>query len=200
MKRVLIASLVVALSLTACATETTTEGVVATTEPTVEIVETIKVTEPVVETEPTIEVTEPIVEEPVVEYQPTEPIVEVEVEVEEVTEPVEVVEPTEPEVEEETETNEYLGEFKLTAYCACSYCCGKSDGITASGTVATQGRTIAVDPSVIPYGTEVVINGNTYVAEDCGGAIKSNKIDIYFDSHSEALAFGVQYADVYIKE
>lgn len=97
-----------------------------------------------------------------------------------------------------------LGEFKLTAYCACKKCCGKDQsdpayGITATGTTVTAGRTIAVDPSVIPYGTEVVINGHTYIAEDCGGAIKENRIDIYFDSHEEALAFGVQYANVYIK-
>jgi 3D (Asp-Asp-Asp) domain-containing protein len=104
----------------------------------------------------------------------------------ETTEPTEVVEP------------HYLGEFKLTAYCACENCCGKTDGITASGTIATEGRTIAVDPTVIPYGTEVTINGNTYVAEDCGGAIDGNRIDVYFDSHSEAWDFGVQYADVYL--
>lgn len=89
--------------------------------------------------------------------------------------------------------------YKLTAYCPCSNCCGPwADGITATGTVATQGRTIAVDPSVIPYGTEVVINGHTYVAEDCGGAINGNKIDIFFDTHQEALEFGVQYAEVKI--
>lgn len=208
MKRVLIASLVVALSLIACATETADEDITPTIEPTTEAVETVVVTEPVIEvTEPVAEI-KPMVEIPPVEIKPvveTTPVVETkpikpteEVKVEEVTEPVEVevIEPTEA-VEPE---NTYLGNFKLTAYCACAKCCGKSDGITATGTVATQGRTIAVDPSVIPYGTEVIINGNTYVAEDCGGAIKSNKIDIYFDSHAEALQFGVQYADVYIKE
>lgn len=96
-----------------------------------------------------------------------------------------------------------LGEFKLTAYCACKKCCGKDEsdpwyGITASGTRATAGRTIAVDRNVIPLGTEVVINGRTYIAEDVGGAIKENRIDIYFDTHEEALEFGVQYATVYI--
>lgn len=120
---------------------------------------------------------------------------------------VEVVESVESTVEIETEEPvevevvEYpitLGEFRLTAYCSCVQCCGKSDGITATGTLATAGRTIAVDPNVIPYGTSVVINGNTYVAEDCGGAINKNRIDIYFDSHEEALQFGVQYADVYL--
>lgn len=93
-----------------------------------------------------------------------------------------------------------LGTFKLTAYCACSRCCGKCDGITATGTKATAGRTIAVDPRKIPYGTEVIINGHTYIAEDCGGAIKQNKIDIFFNSHAEALKFGVQYAEVFVKE
>lgn len=118
----------------------------------------------------------------------TEPIVEV-VEVVE-SEPTENIE-SEPIVEEEVEPIT----FKVTAYCPCKKCCGKSDGITATGVKATQGRTIAVDPRYIPYGTEVTINGNTYVAEDCGGAIKGNRIDIYFDSHQEALAFGVQYLE-----
>ena len=104
-----------------------------------------------------------------------------------------------PLVQEEPEP-EYITEtFKLTAYCPCMQCCGKTDGITASGTKATEGRTIAVDPNVIPFGTEVIINGHTYIAEDKGGAIKDNRIDVYFDSHQDALEFGVQYADVLIK-
>jgi 3D (Asp-Asp-Asp) domain-containing protein len=107
----------------------------------------------------------------------------------------------EVEVETEVEVEQYknLGEFKLTGYCACEYCCGKTDGITATGTKATSGRTIAVDPSIIPYGSLVKINGREYVAEDCGGAIKNNKIDIFFDTHEEALQWGVKYAEVFIK-
>lgn len=98
-----------------------------------------------------------------------------------------------------------LGEFKLTAYCACEKCCGKAPsdplyGITAYGYQVTAGRTIAVDPKVIPIGSEVVINGHTYVAEDVGGAIKENRIDIYFNTHQEALEFGVQYAEVFINQ
>lgn len=81
--------------------------------------------------------------------------------------------------------------FKLTGYCACNKCCGKwADGITASGTTATAGRTIAVDKKVIPLGTHVIIDGVEYVAEDTG--VKGHHIDIYFDSHSEALQFGVK--------
>ena len=85
--------------------------------------------------------------------------------------------------------------FKVTAYCPCVKCCGKTDGITATGTLATAGRTIAVDPTVIPYGSEVILNGHTYIAEDCGGAIKGNKIDMFFDTHEEALQWGVQYIE-----
>ena len=99
----------------------------------------------------------------------------------------------------------YLGEYKLTGYCPCEKCCGswafdRPDGVVygASGNELKSGYSIAVDPSVIPYGTEVVINGVTYRADDCGGAIKGNRIDVYFDTHEEALEFCVKYADVFM--
>jgi 3D (Asp-Asp-Asp) domain-containing protein len=85
-----------------------------------------------------------------------------------------------------------------TAYCPCAKCCGKTDGITATGTQATAGRTIAVDPSVIPYGTHVIIDGVTYVAEDCGGAVKGNDVDIFFNTHDEALQFGRRVLTAYV--
>ena len=96
-----------------------------------------------------------------------------------------------------------LGQFRITHYCACEKCCGKTDGITATGTTATAGRTIAVDPEVIPYGSEVAIfydDGRIvyYVAEDCGGAIAGNEIDVFVDSHEEALELGVIGASVYL--
>ena len=96
-----------------------------------------------------------------------------------------------------TEVHEYIGNFKITHYCICKKCCGKSPshpyyGITATETVATPGRTIAVDPRKIPYGTKVIIDGHTYIAEDCGGAIKGNRIDICVASHGEALQKGVK--------
>ena len=80
----------------------------------------------------------------------------------------------------------------VTAYCGCTDCCGKNDGITSTGTRAKEGRTIAVDPELIPYGTEVEISGNFYTAEDCGSSIKGRRIDVYFDSHDEAEAYGVK--------
>lgn len=93
-------------------------------------------------------------------------------------------------------SGDYLGNFKLTAYCACSKCCGKwaSYGLTASGTKPVQGRTVAM--SGVPFGTKLLINGNVYTVEDRGTPY--GHVDIYFNSHNEALRFGVQYADVYL--
>ena len=107
-------------------------------------------------------------------------------------EPVAIVEDTVPE-------KECLGVFEITAYCGCSRCCGKwADGYTYTGGLATQNRTIAVDPKVIPLGSVVEIAGRRYVAEDVGGAIKQNRIDLYFDCHKTALQWGRQHHEVYL--
>lgn len=80
--------------------------------------------------------------------------------------------------------------FTATAYCPCVKCCGKTNGITASGAKATAGRTVAM-PKGYSFGTKIEIKGmGTYVVEDRGGAIKGNKIDIFFNTHQEALNFG----------
>ena len=115
----------------------------------------------------------------------------------------EVSEVSEPTIEQEYTTavaeREYIEvTATLTAYCPCVKCCGKSDGITASGTQATAGRTVAVDTRLIPYGTEISIDGKTYVAEDCGGKVKGYTIDVFFNSHEEALNFGRQTKTVKI--
>lgn len=84
-------------------------------------------------------------------------------------------------------------EFHVTAYCGC-YSCSEGYGTqTSTGVTAEAGRTIAVDPDVVPYGSKVQINGHTYVAEDCGGAINGYEIDIYMDEHSSTDRFGSQY-------
>ena len=116
---------------------------------------------------------------------------------------VEPVEVSEPIIEQEYTTAAAEREYievtaTLTAYCPCVKCCGKSDGITASGTQATEGRTVAVDTRLIPYGTEISIDGKTYIAEDCGGKVKGYTIDVFFDSHEEALNFGRQTKTVKI--
>lgn len=105
-------------------------------------------------------------------------------------------------------TNENTGnwiKFNASSYCSCSKCCGKTTGTTASGTKATAGRTVAMS-SKYAFGTKVLIktssgkllnNGNPYIVEDRGGAIKDGKIDIFQGSHQEALNFGRQ--TVYVK-
>lgn len=92
-----------------------------------------------------------------------------------------------------------LGTFRITHYCPCAICNGPYiNGATSTGAVATTNHTIAVDPTQIPYGSRVVINGQVYVAEDCGGGIKTNCIDIYVETHEECDAKGVFYTDVYL--
>ena len=96
------------------------------------------------------------------------------------------------------EVQPVIKEYVITAYCPCVKCCGKSDGITASGVKATEGVTIATDKS-IPFGTKVYIDGvGERIVQDRGGAIKGNQIDLYFDSHQEALNFGRQIRQVTI--
>ena len=135
------------------------------------------------------------------------------IEKERITEDTRIIE---IETDKESDTNQAiepvsLGNFKLTAYCSCSLCCGQwaynrpvdengNEIVYGSiGERLNEGYSIAVDPSVIPYGTEVIINGHTYKAQDCGGAIKGNRIDVYCDDHQTALEFGVQYAEVFVR-
>ena len=112
-------------------------------------------------------------------------------------------------VEEPDEVIEliHLGEFKTTAYCACVRCCGiwsaehpsrGEDYVqrTASGAVPEAGRTIAADWDVLPKGTQVVIEGNTYTVEDTGSGVDGNHIDVFFDNHEEARAWGLRYCEV----
>lgn len=87
------------------------------------------------------------------------------------------------------------GIYKVTAYCACMQCCGKTNGITASGAHVQANHTIAA-PSTFAFGTKVVIDGITYTVEDRGGAIQGNRIDIYMNTHQEALQWGVRYLEV----
>ena len=105
-----------------------------------------------------------------------------------------------------------LGTFYITSYCSCPQCCGQyaynrphdeyGNEIVygASGNVLQSGYSIAVDTSVIPFGTKVEFGGQEYIAQDVGGAIKGNRIDVYNSSHSEALNFPTGYYEVYVEE
>ena len=109
-----------------------------------------------------------------------------------------VVIETNPKVETDVivEKKISLGEFKITAYCPCAECSAQWGNMTYTGVTAQAGRTIAVDPDVIPLGSEVEIDGDTYIAEDIGGLVKGNHIDIYFDTHDEAIEWGRQFKEV----
>ena len=95
----------------------------------------------------------------------------------------------------EATNNEWisLGEFKITYYWPGEDQWGS---ITSTGITAKEGRTIAVDPTVIPYGTEVMIDNHIYIAEDCGGAVKGNVIDIFVNEPRMERHFN----EVYVKE
>ena len=104
----------------------------------------------------------------------------------------EIIEPTEYTL---------FGTCTISHYCNCSACCGVwAGGGTASGTIPTSGRTVA--NNVLPYGTKVLIDGQEYVVEDCGGSIMDSGMwfDVYCDSHAEALQRGLYQTDVYIVE
>ena len=87
-----------------------------------------------------------------------------------------------------------LGVFRITAYWF-----GEDEygDLTSTGVKAQVNHTIAVDPEIIPYGSKVMIDGQIYVAEDCGGAIKNNVIDVWVENQSNS--FGVKYTEIYIK-
>lgn len=95
---------------------------------------------------------------------------------------------------------------EITWYCceAREHICGTGDGITATGVPVTAGWTCAIDPSVIPYGSEVMVDFGDHVefykAQDCGGAIKGNHIDLATETHREAIENGRTTATVYFME
>lgn len=96
--------------------------------------------------------------------------------------------------------------FNTSAYCACVSCCGKSNGITSSGARASQWYTIAAG-RCYPIGTVIYIpyfkdkpNGGWFVVQDRGGAISSNRIDVFMGSHSQALQFGRRNLTCYVYE
>lgn len=95
----------------------------------------------------------------------------------------------------------YLGDFKLTHCCTekREHICGTGDNLTAIGTEVVPGISVAVDPSVIPYGSQVYIEGYGWrIAENCGGWVNGKHIDIAVDTHAEASSMGVKNGGVWI--
>lgn len=101
-----------------------------------------------------------------------------------------------------------LEDVTVTYYCICEICCGKSEddpayGITASGLYATPGVSVAVDPDIIPLGSDILLDygdGELHYmrADDTGSGVEGNHIDVCLASHEEALRAGVRSATVYL--
>lgn len=112
--------------------------------------------------------------------------------------PISATEQTEEYIEQ-TESQqinkEFLGTYQITFYCPCSNCCGWSGGTAASGTTPTANYTCACGQD-IPFGTEIYIEGlGTFVCEDRG--VSSGWIDVFVNSHQQALQLGLQYLNCY---
>lgn len=91
----------------------------------------------------------------------------------------------------------YYGNCRITHYDTGACCCGEwASGYTASGTLATVGRTVATGED-LPFGTEVMINGQVYIVEDRG--VEPGQIDVLVSDHETALAMGMYYTDVYVR-
>ena len=86
----------------------------------------------------------------------------------------------------------YVGQFSISHYCSCPICTGTAKGSkTATGHVPKEGRTVAVDKHIIPLHSVIYVEGlGSFVAEDVGGAVKGNHLDIYIDDHQRALNLG----------
>ena len=95
-------------------------------------------------------------------------------------------------------------EMRVTAYCPCPSCCGEySDGITANGHEIQPGDTFVAADRRYSFHTEMLIpgysNSQPVKVLDRGGAIKGNRLDVFFATHQEALQWGVQYLEVNVR-
>ena len=95
--------------------------------------------------------------------------------------------------------------MRVTAYCPCEQCCGDwADGVTANGHVIEPGDCFVAADRRFDFGTEMLIEGynasKTVKVYDRGGAIKGNKLDVFFHTHQAALEWGVRYIEVKVKK
>lgn len=91
-----------------------------------------------------------------------------------------------------------LGVFRTTGYCPCYQCSEGWGRHTSTGAIAKSNHTIAVDPRIIPYGSKVMVNGVVYTAEDRGGGVKGNHIDIFYDTHAQTRQHGNLQQEVFL--
>ena len=91
-----------------------------------------------------------------------------------------------------------LGSYRITGYCPCYQCSEGWGRNTSTGATAQSNHTIAVDPSILPYGSKVMIGGIVYTAEDRGGGVKGKHIDIFVDHHDQTYRVGSQSQEVFL--
>lgn len=96
-------------------------------------------------------------------------------------------------------------QMRVTAYCACESCCGEyADGITACGHEIVPRDAFAAADRRYSFGTEMVVagynNGEPIRVLDRGGAIRGDRLDLFFHSHEAALQWGVKYVDVKVHQ
>ena len=106
---------------------------------------------------------------------------------------------------EDTDSGWTTISMRVTAYCPCEQCCGDwADGVTANGHVIEPGDCFVAADRRFAFGTEMLIEGynvsKTVKVFDRGGAIKGNKLDVFFHTHQAALEWGVRYIDVKIRK
>ena len=92
---------------------------------------------------------------------------------------------------------ESWGMFEITGYCSCELCTGDNQ-LTFSVTVPRPGHTAAADLDVFPLGSRIRIGETVYTVEDTGACITGHVIDIYFDTHEEAVENGRYKAEVFL--
>jgi 3D (Asp-Asp-Asp) domain-containing protein len=97
--------------------------------------------------------------------------------------------------------------MEVTAYCPCTKCCGpEAQGLTASGKPVSynDGLFVAADTSKLPFGTKLSIpgygDGRAVEVIDRGGAIKGERLDVFFPTHAEALQWGRQMVAVTVED
>lgn len=110
----------------------------------------------------------------------------------------EIAQPETEECDDSADAMTSLGVFRTTAYCPCYQCSEGWGRKTSTGATAKANHTIAVDPNVIPYGSKIMINGVVYTAEDRGGGVRGNHIDIFYDTHSQTRQHGSQSTEVFL--
>ena len=99
--------------------------------------------------------------------------------------------------EKAIQKGESLGLFITSGYCTCELC-SSGENLTFSGTVPQANHTVSADLTLLPINTKVIINDIVYTVEDKGSSVIGNHIDIFYASHEEAVAHGIQEAEVFL--